>query len=348
MTAEGEATALLNPARGPVDTPMRSEIFGAARFAQHGRSLGQTHQARTGAHAALFFPRLRENIRVLREAHQYVAQQDLAGQTVSPAGEWLLDNFYIVMGQVKEIHEGLPRRYFRDLPVLQEAHLAGLPRIYGVAWAFVAHTDSAFDEALLQEFLLAYQSVRQLNLGELWALPTTLRVVLVENLRRLSERLATAKAARASANAWCDTLRAQGDGAVSALPALLQTMRARGVECSFALQVLQRLRADVPLVGPQATSAQALETLHQQLQEVLPDAAGAQIQQHAEQAADNLSVRNAITALRMLGDTDWPGLVARTSVLVQQMQSSARFMPSNVWHAAAARAKWRWRASCCS
>ena len=164
--AGAEAVALLDPARGAIEAPIRSEIFGAARFAQHGRSLGDAHSARVGVESPTFFPRLRQNIDVLREAHHYIGLQERKVD-VDPAGEWLLDNFHVVVAQIKEIHEGLPRRYFRDLPVLTDAHLAGLPRVYGVAWAFVAHTDGAFDETLLLEFLNAYQETRPLNLGEL-------------------------------------------------------------------------------------------------------------------------------------------------------------------------------------
>ena len=187
--------ALLDPKRGPIEFPVRSEIFGVRRFVQHGKSLGDAHHVRVGRRASPFFPRLGQNIAVLREAHAFIALQVSTGHHVYPAGEWLLDNFYVVLGQLKEIHEALPLRYFRDLPVLADAHLAGLPRVYGVAWAFVAHTDSAFDEGLLTQYLRAYQQATEFTLGELWALPTTLRVVLVENLRRLAERVATAKAA---------------------------------------------------------------------------------------------------------------------------------------------------------
>jgi hypothetical protein len=50
-----------------------------------------------------------------------------------------------------------------------------------IAWAYVAHTDGAFDADLLAGFLAAYQETRSLDLSEMWALPTTLRVVLIEN-----------------------------------------------------------------------------------------------------------------------------------------------------------------------
>lgn len=163
------ASALLSPARGALEAPIRSEIFGAARFQRHGRSLAETHDVAPLAswRATPFFPRLRENVRVLREAHHYTGAQSAAGIGISPAGEWLLDNFHLVESQVEEIHAGLPRRYFRDLPVLTHAHLQGLPRIYGVAWAFVAHTDSAFDADLLAAYLAAYQEERELSHAEL-------------------------------------------------------------------------------------------------------------------------------------------------------------------------------------
>ncbi len=327
-SAGAEACTLLDADRGALEQPIRSEIFGAARFAQHGRSLAQAHQAKVKRRTAPFFPRLHDNIDVLREAHAFIALQDSAGHHISPAGEWLLDNFYVVKAQVQEVHEGLPRTYFRDLPVLVEKHLAGLPRIYGVAWAFVAHTDSAFDETLLTEFLDAYQQERELTLGELWALPTTLRVVLVENLRRLAERVATAKAARASANGWWDNVRAGAGGALQALPDLIGTMRTRGVLRSFVLQVLQRLNSDF-LSSERLSSAlpeDALKSLHDTLAQALPDPAAAQVQQHSDQAADNLSVRNAIVSLRLLGNTDWRGLIAHTSLLVRALESCATFL----------------------
>ena len=330
--AGAEALAILDPARGAIEAPIRAEIFGAARFRQHGQSLGDAHAASGRARrSAAFFPRLADNIRVLHEAHRYIGLQEHTGHHVSPAGEWLLDNFHIVVAQVKEIHDGLPRRYFRDLPVLLDAHLAGLPRVYGVAWAFVAHTDSAFDEALLVEFLSAYQQTRDLTLGELWALPTTLRVVLIENLRRLAERVAAAKAAREVANLWCDGLERSAPDA-SSVDALFETMRERGVGQAFALQVAQRRRAytgapssEAPTAPDGARDTDFDATLARALANALPDPAGAQVQQQAEQAANNLSVSNAITALRLLADTDWRGLVERTSALMQLLQASPTF-----------------------
>jgi cyclic beta-1,2-glucan synthetase len=309
---------ILDTARGSVQSPIRSEIFGAQRFQQHGRILGSSHRAgRVSLYAATFFPRLKNNIQFLREAHNYIGVQASTGYDISPAAEWLLDNFHTIEAQLKEIHDGLPRSYFRTLPMLLASPLAGLPRIYGVAWSFVAHTDGAFDEDLLAQFLTAYQEVRELKLSEVWALPTTLRVVLIESLRRLAERVATNKAAREVANLCFDHI---DNYDVEALNRLLALLTIRGVGRVFLGQMAQRLQ------GRRATGEDTSQaSIQNWLHDALPDLAALQTQQIADQAADNLSVSNAVMSLRAIGDADWSEIIARTSSLMRLMLTSHLF-----------------------
>ena len=306
--------ALLSAQRAQPQAPIRAELFGLQRFARHGRSLGATHHVKTDhPRSAMFFPRLRDNVAALRRAQLYIAEQAATGYDLSPAAEWLLDNFHLIEAQLKEVRDGLPVRYFRALPVLRDEPLAGLPRVYGVAWAFVAHTDSAFDVDLLVHYLVAYQESRELTLGEMWALPTTLRVVLIENLRRLAERVATHKAAREAANQVCDDLAAYPLDKVLALHAALQ---ARGVGSMFLAQMWQRLQGQ-----REGRTAGLLMWLQQQL----PQPALVQAQHNANQAADNLSVSNAIHALREIAGADWPDIVARSSRLMGLMLQAPSF-----------------------
>lgn len=327
--SDDQPPPLLDARRGALEPPIRSQIFGLARFQQHGESLGAAHIAtRQTANATSFFPRLHENIKVLDEAHRYLGQPQRFNQAVSPAGEWLLDNFHIVQAQLTEVRRALPHRYFRHLPVLLDEHLGGLPRVYGIAWAFVAHTDSVIDEELLGGFLEAYQRTRELNLGELWALPTCLRVVLIENLRRLAERVAARKAARELAHHSCEQLDVQDQ---AGWQARFEQMHQRGVLDVFALQLLQRLHPDLGLASADRYQAALHEAgreapLALALAQALPDAAAAHSRQQAEEVADNLSVGNAINALRLLDDVDWRTLIARCSLLMRAMSRSAIFM----------------------
>ena len=313
--ATAEMLGLLAPERGPVEPPIRSEIFGPERFAQHGRSLSETHraEARSSLKATFFFPRLRDNVRVLREAHRFIGSQVGSGHDVSSAAEWFLDNFHLIDVQLQQIYDGLSRRDMASLPALIDEPLRGLPRIYGVAWAFVSHTDGAFDEAILMHFLTAYQETRELTLGELWALSPTMRVVLVENLRRLAESMAANQAARAVANLCCDRIDFLTLGSLDEIVHLLQQ---RGVARVFLAQMAERL------IDPRSPS---LVPYHEWLARALPDLAAIQTQQPTDQAADNLSVRNAIGSLRLIANADWPEIVSRTSATMKLLLASKSF-----------------------
>ena len=89
--------------------------------------------------------------------------------------------------QIRKAQVDLPADFYHELPKLADGPLAGYPRVYGISWALIAHTDGAFDLDRLERFVRAYQEVDPLNIGELWAVAITLRITLVENLRRLIE-----------------------------------------------------------------------------------------------------------------------------------------------------------------
>ena len=127
--------------------------------------------------------RLADNEAVLLHSYRTVAKAMGEDRATTPAAEWLIDNYHVVERQIRNIRSDLPPGYYRQLPKLAEGPFAGYPRMLGVAWAFVAHTDSRFDSEILVRYVRAYQEVQALTIGELWAVAITLRIVLVENLQ---------------------------------------------------------------------------------------------------------------------------------------------------------------------
>src|SRR6266481_8249719 len=166
--------------------PIRAELFGVERLEQHAESLAAAQPVLSGTvRGRPLLPRVQDNGRFLRETYRAVAKAIREERSIVPAAEWLVDNFHIVDEQLREIRDDLPPGFYRELPKLADGPFAGYPRVYGIAWAFVAHTDSRADPETLRRFVHAYQRVQPLTIGELWAVAITLRVVLVENLRRL-------------------------------------------------------------------------------------------------------------------------------------------------------------------
>ncbi len=201
------ATDRVVAARSGIDEPIRAELFGIERLEQHAESLAAADRITAGrGRGRDLLPRVRSNGRVLLDAYHSVVEAVGAKREITLAEEWFLDNFHVVDEQLREIRDHLPKSFYRSLPRTPTGHLAGCPRVYGLAWAYVAHTDSRFELETLCRFVRAYQRSQPLGIGELWAVPIHLRMALVENLRRLSEQVIRARHARAEADELADRL----------------------------------------------------------------------------------------------------------------------------------------------
>jgi cyclic beta-1,2-glucan synthetase len=295
---------------GDGETPIRFELFSTERLEQHAVSLAQAQKISSRRKGRKLTPRVRDNARVLLEAYKAVARSVREQHAITPAAEWLLDNFHVIEEQVSDLHVDLPESYYRDLPKLAEGVLAGYPRVYGIAWALVAHTDSRFTPELLALFVRAYQNIEPLTLGELWAIPSTLRVLLVENLRRLAVRIMHSDAGRHLANAFVDQIEqvtAQTDKLDMPLPAaILPDVPLRQ---AYAVQILQRLH------DPHPGATFSLDFLNDWLNEQGISLDEIVHREHAEQIADNVTVRNIITSMRAISVFEWPQFVEDASLV---------------------------------
>src|SRR5580658_6811940 len=140
-----------------LEEPIRAELFSIERLEQHAESLAAAQVVTDDRRAGRpLIPRAAENGRLLLEYYRAIARAVQHERTITPAAEWLVDNFYIVEEQLREIRDDLPAGYYRELPKLASGHLEGFPRVLGVAWAFVAHTDSRFDPEALRRFVSSY------------------------------------------------------------------------------------------------------------------------------------------------------------------------------------------------
>src|SRR5688572_11203988 len=299
---------------------IREELFGIERLEQHAESLAQaqTVTARATAGRSLA-ARLKNNEAVLLEAYRAIAEAAVDGRAITPAAEWLLDNYHLVEEQIREIRDDLPPGYYRQLPKLTAGPFTGYPQVFAVAWAFVAHTDSRFDPEMLRRFLRAYQRVRPLTIGELWAVAITLRIVLVENLRRAARRIVTSRAAREEADALADRILGANSTAAEPLDRVLQQHEQAPLRAAFAVQLVQRLRDQDPKVTP------ALRWLEQRL--AAQGATGDQIvhDEHQSQGATNVTVRNVITSMRLISDVDWAELFESVSLVDDALRAGSDF-----------------------
>ncbi len=293
---------------GGEETPIRFELFSASRLEQHAYSLAQAQKVSRQTKGRLLTPRVKENALVLLEAYKSIDARARQQQAITPAAEWLLDNFHIIEEQVSNIHADLPDSYYQELPKLCEGFLAGYPRVYGIVWALVAHTDSRFTEEALTQFVKTYQQVMPLTLGELWAIPITLRVLLVENLRRLAVGIMRSQTGRQLADDFVDGLERIAAASDRADPVTAKvSLPDAPLRQAYAVQILLRshdLHQSVIL---------SLDELHDWLKECKLSLEELVQREFAEQIADNQTARNIIISMRDISAFDWSEFVEDVS-----------------------------------
>jgi cyclic beta-1,2-glucan synthetase len=303
-----------------VEEPIRAEIFGILRLEEHAESLAAAQRTiEKPSKGRNLLPRVRKNGRLLLAAYRNILEAVREKSEITPAEEWILDNFHVADEQLREIPDHLPRSYYHLLPKIAAGHLEGYPRVYGLAWAYVAHTDSRFELETLQRFVGAYQRIQPLTIGELWAVAIHLRVALVENLRRLSEQIIRDRQARAKADEVADRLLGLSGRPVEQADDVLRRLGDAPLSGAFAVQLLQRLRDQDPSIIP------ALNWLNKKLsaQGTPPNEVVAQ--EHQAQGAANVTVRNIITSMRWMFSIGWEEFFESVSLVDEVLCAAPGF-----------------------
>jgi cyclic beta-1,2-glucan synthetase len=288
---------------------IRETLFSVERMEEHAQSLALTQGVRPQlqlGHPLL--DRLAANEASLVDSYRSICEALDDKAAITPAAEWLIDNFHLVERQIREIRLDLPQRYYRQLPKLSDGPFVGLPRVFELVWAFVAHTDSRFDVDAWCAYIKAYQEEQPLTIGELWASAITLRVILVENLRRIAERIVYSRDERRKADEIADDLLS-AEGKELSEGDLVDRLGRGAPSDALALQLIHRLRDQSPILTAM------LGRLDERLAQDGRTTDGAIHDEQQRQISANVTVRNIITSMRHISDVDWSVIFERVSLV---------------------------------
>jgi cyclic beta-1,2-glucan synthetase len=298
-----------------VEPPLRAELFSVEQLERHAKAIASSHSVIPGRGPDELLTRLAENKRLITETYDLVVSATAKDLIIEPAAEWLLDNFYVVEEQIHAIERLLPPAFCRELPRLKNGSTHRRPRVYSIALELIAHVDGRIDANSLHGFIGAYQSIQPLKIGELWALPLMLRIALIENLRRVSVRIAKARRERELANHWYQTMVEVVERKPTDLVVVLADMAVSNVELSgaFLSELTRHLQSQNP----------SFSLASNWLESRLIDQGSTTEQLVREegqlQAADQLSVGNSFTSLRFLSSYDWREFVGEQSVVEKML-----------------------------
>jgi cyclic beta-1,2-glucan synthetase len=296
--------------------PLRSELLTADQMEQYARQLAGHHTITDEQVPEKLLKRLAENEEVLLRVTALLHESVREKRPVTPAGEWLLDNYYLIEEEIKTGKRYLPKGYSKGLPKLAAGPQAGYPRVYDIALEIISHSDGHVDIHSLSGFIEAYQKVSPLTIGELWAIPIMLRLALLENLRRVAARTAVDRIDAALAGHWANLIIDTAEHNQKDLVLVIADM-ARSqppMVSAFIAEFARKLQwkghdLTLPLHWIELHLSGTSHTINSMV-----------LAENQQQAADQLSVSNSINSLRFLSKMDWREFVETMSVIEQTLR----------------------------
>ena len=288
---------------------LRGEILVSEALIAHGAELAEVHGVPSQAYSpGRLWQRFEAVERQINEAYAILTERLRDGKDPSPAEEWLLDNSHVVQDQIREIREDLPRGYRHELPRIASGVMRGHPRVYALCLDYLRHTDARIELGSLADYVQSYQSKRPLTIGELWAVPIMLRLGLLLTVGALAASEARS-GVRERADAWAKRLLSVHQTPLELSAMLVALERSEpDIEGPFLVQLSRRLRE-----SDDAALAVAFDWIAMKSQKLGATPEELTRVRHLRQAADQVSVGNAITSMRAVAALDWNGFFERTS-----------------------------------
>lgn len=293
--------------------PLRAAILSVAQLEAKGKALARTHTVSHSKCSDGLLKRLSDNEQVLMNVCSILSVAAKQKHHITPAGEWLLDNFYLIEEQISTARQHLSKGYSRELPRLAYGPSKGLPRVYDLALTLISNRDGQVDQESLSRFVVAYQTVTPLTLGELWAIPIMLRLALIDNLRRVSARTAAARHHINLAHTWANQLITTAEIDPKNLIIVVADMARSNppIVSPFVAELAKKLQGHGPaLTLPLTWVEQRLSELSLTIDQMVRA-------ENQQQAADQVSISHTIGSLRFLGASDWRDFVEAMSVVNQ-------------------------------
>ena len=218
------------------EEPIRAELFSVERLEQHGESLAAAQRIapKTDDGPAIGDSVFATTTGCCARPIAPSPWRSARNAPITPAADWLVDNFHVVDEQVREIRDDLPPGYLS--PTAQAGGRAARRAIRACSgWPGPSSRTptAASTRKCCAASSRAYQRVQPLTIGELWAVAITLRIVLVENLRRLAEAIVSNRAARQEADALADRLLGVGSREAEPADAVLRRVDRARVAAGF-------------------------------------------------------------------------------------------------------------------
>lgn len=134
-------------------------------------------------------PEMNENFEIIEEVYHLLNEHIKLGIPIHPAGEWLLDNFYMLEETVQMVQKEMTLKKYTSFQGISNGTYKGFARIYVIASEIIAYTDNRIEPKIIGELLQAYQRKKTLNMDEIWNIGIFLQIALIQNIKDICEKI---------------------------------------------------------------------------------------------------------------------------------------------------------------
>jgi cyclic beta-1,2-glucan synthetase len=303
------------------ESPIRAKPLGADAVAHHFQNLGRLSSSEhlfEETKGRILLAGLNQRLSDFERLRRSIAESTKVGASVGGAVEWLKDNDAILAELARDLANAMPPGFYQELPQLRNPPWRRLPRVYRLAFELIAHTDSAVDQHVAEQAAGAFQRSATLSSGELWAFPIMLRLALFDNLVRLMARTQRRLDERDWARRRAQQLLVGAEDA--RLRRAMENARVMGAEAAqrspaAAVQFLDWLD------GVESVPGGVLQAAHDGVESAAQRTARELARdEQMDAAADQVSIGNVVTSLRVLAAIDWSDFFERMSAAEEALR----------------------------
>ena len=165
-------------------------MLNKAQLENHLQKIALTHNLTNKSSQNTYpIPHLIKSYEVIEQTYNLLNEHLKLGIGIHPAGEWILDNLYIIEEIVKVIKKELTLKKYKNFVGIANGQYQGFARIYVLASEIVAYTDGKIEKNNIEAYLASYQTKKNLSMDEIWNIGLFMQIAIIENIREICEKI---------------------------------------------------------------------------------------------------------------------------------------------------------------
>ena len=173
-----------------IDLNINGTMLEKSQLEEHLKKIAASHNIKPKSDKKTYpIQNLLENYEFIKGVYNLLNEHLKLEINIYPAGEWLLDNFYIIEETVKQIQKELTIKKYTNFVGLKNREYEGFSRIYVLAAEIVAYTEGKIEKENLEGYLKSYQTKKTLSMDEIWNIGIFLQISIIQKIKEVCEKI---------------------------------------------------------------------------------------------------------------------------------------------------------------